>query len=51
MVMVQVYFGLNCIKHFKGFNCMYSWPENVGTNDCCVNIYKAKILSVCLSRR
>ena len=25
MVMVQVYFGRNCIEHFKGFNSMYSF--------------------------
>ena len=26
MVTVQVYFGRNCIEHFKGFNFMYSFP-------------------------
>ena len=26
MVMAQVYFGRNCIEHFKGFNFMHSFP-------------------------
>jgi len=26
MVMIQVYFGWNCIEHFKGFNSMHSFP-------------------------